>query len=95
MNIAAIHKVFVDALGLSDDEIVIAFDVTHPDCIVGVVLQDVSPVDIGKIVLRLHKEGLRIYINVVEKEYAPQVQGLDAKTAWEKAFDFSVATARS
>lgn len=85
------------ALGLTDGEVVMEYDLEYPECVDMVVLRDVSPSKMDKVCDIIRKAGneeLRLCASIIDKLCARRFDGLSAKQAFDLSWDYSVATVR-
>lgn len=94
--IESLRKAILELLG---KPILAEYDATYPECVCLVVLGDVGPERMRKVLdlLRAH-EGLRLCANIIEKQDAGMIESEfklgGFKAAWESSWHVSVATVR-
>lgn len=87
------------ALGIPKDEILLGFGDDYPECLCMVVLRDVGPSKMERVVRLIEKRikagaKLRLCANVVEKKYAGRFKALTWEGAWKHSWDVNCATVR-
>ena len=84
-------------LGLAEAHVRMRYDTEYPECVCMIVLADVGPSKMEKLVafLRAQPGQLRLYARVIERKYRKQFTGLSYEDASALAADYSIATVRS
>lgn len=95
MTLDQIRAAFAAGLEVPEEDVMVQISEEYPECVCGVVLQDVNPQNMNKVSQVLADAGFRICINVVEADLAHRLRGLGFDTAFEESWMLAVATVRS
>jgi hypothetical protein len=87
------------AIDLPPKEVFLGFGDDYPECLCMVVLRDVGPARMTKVVRHIRNrvnagQELRICANIVEGKHKAMFNGLDFEAAWKLSWDVNCATVR-
>jgi hypothetical protein len=97
VNVKVLRPRILKILGLSKGEVFMEFSKEHPECFMMIVLEDVGPDKMDKVMEYLRKKGngkLRLCANIVGDADAKRFEGLSFEDALELSWEVGVATVR-
>lgn len=97
VNVRMLQPRITKILGLSKDEVFMEFDKEYPECLMMVVLEDVGPDKMNKVMDYLRKRGnekLRLCANIIGSADAKRFEGLSFEDALTLSWEVCEATVR-